>query len=45
MVAADKEKKKAEMPYDLAQVEYWKAAQGLKRLDISDSEAEKWDIK
>ena len=39
---AEKEKKRAEMPYDLAQVEHWKATQGIRRLDISDEEAEGW---
>lgn len=45
MIAAEKEKKKAEMPYEMAQVEHWKAQQGIRRLDISDSDAEKWEIK
>jgi hypothetical protein len=45
MVATEKEKKKFEMQYELAQVEHWKATQGIRRLDITDDEAEKWEIK
>jgi hypothetical protein len=45
MLTAEKEKKKSEMPYELARVEHYKSTQGIRRLEISDGEAEKWEIK
>lgn len=44
MSEADKEKRRGEVPFDLAQVELWKATQGLRRLDVSEEEAMKWQF-